>query len=193
MISTFFWQTQFRFLEGQKNFTTHNPAVPNYKTWVCDCSGSNYMKSVSRPEIHHLRVWCESFLPFFITDGKEVTISLNSLLALFSLFTLNHKAYKQSSQKVFRTFYMLLWCYTALITRWSRSVSGTILNHLSFFPWTDMLLCCVLAFYMCGLVSFTFRTGSLHHLCVLLFIASLSWLLCRDPPLFNHFYFPLSH
>lgn len=45
--------SKFRVFEV-KNFTTHNPTVPNDKHWVCECWGSNYRwrLTVFRIRIH---------------------------------------------------------------------------------------------------------------------------------------------
>lgn len=116
-----------------------------------------------------------------LTSLKLVPLVNMQPLLLFNSFTF------------FLHFVMKRPLHATLITRGSRSVSGTILNHSRLVLWTYVLLCCASALYMCGLFRITFGTGSRNHLRVPLFIASLSWLLCRDPPRFNQFYFPLSH
>lgn len=189
----------------EKNFTTHNPTVP--KTNIesvsagAQTTGEGWL-SLQFGSIHPC-VWCqliEFCLNIWVFESQTIrkqrqNCDRNLTLTPLKLVPLVNMQLLLLFNSFVTFFYILLWSvlYITLITRRSRSVSGTILNHSRFFLWTYVLLCCVFALYMCGLFRITFRTGSRNHLCVPLFIASLSWLLCRDPPLFNQFYFPLSH
>lgn len=118
--------SKFRVFEV-KNFTTHNPTVPNDKHWVCECWGTNYRWRLTG-SIHPC-VWCqfmasvwifgcrELLFCLWVSDNKQATSKLRQKLEF------NFTQVSSSYQYAAADFIQFLWyfffstfCYEATFT-----------------------------------------------------------------------------
>lgn len=131
-----------------------------------------------------------SFLGCFSATEKQQQSCNSNFNFIEVIFYIEHAAaafiqcQKNSGQKVFRTFFLIFFILWLLLE--SQRRDGLFLAQFWILQGSNS--CCIM-FMLSILLRITFRIGALNHLCVPLFIASLPWLLCRDPQLFYHFIF----